>query len=348
MDIEKFLREITAISGLSGREKLVAEYARESFLPYTDEAEIDDMYNMVVVHRGAEGGARIMICAHMDEIGMVVSKIEDDGSLRIWKSGGVDPRVLPASRVIVKGENGSLLGVVGAKAPHLLTPDEQKRNYSLDELYVDVGLDKESAEKQIRIGAEVTFEPILTKLGNGCLASKTMDDRACVGMMLECAEILSKRKTWANVYFTASSQEEVGSKGAETAAFRLNPDLAIAIDVTHGPVNGAPPDSTYPLNKLCLTKAPLIQKKLYERIIETADKLHIGVSRGVSGGDTYTDSDNIQFARDGIPTALIELPLKYMHTSVETLSLSTLHDGARLLAEFCSAIEAGWEEELWS
>ena len=175
-----------------------------------------------------------------------------------------------------------------------------------------------------------------------------MDDRACVGMMLECAEILSKRRTEASVYFTASTQEEVGSKGAETAAYRLNPDMAIGIDVTHGPVNGAPPDSTYPLCKLCLTKAPLIHKKLYDRVIETADKLHIEVSRGVSGADTYTDSDNLQFARDGIPTVLIELPLKYMHTSVETLSLNTLHDGARLLAEFCSAVEAGWEEELWS
>ena len=138
MDTEKFLREVTAISGLSGREKNVAEYVKNCFLPFTDEAEIDDMYNMVAVHKGAEGGARIMISAHMDEIGMVVSKIEDDGSLRLWKSGGVDPRVLPASRVIVRGENKALFGVVGAKAPHLLSEDERKRNYTLDELYVDV------------------------------------------------------------------------------------------------------------------------------------------------------------------------------------------------------------------
>ena len=282
----------------------------------------------------------------MDEISLLVIAIEDDGCLRLGNVGGVDPRILPASRVWVHGKE-KLFGTIGALPPHLLTPEDRKKNYDRKDLYVDVGLPADKVRELVHVGDLVTFNTPFTELLNGQVASKTMDDRACVTMLLLAAERLTKMHCDADVYFVGSTQEEVGSRGAETAAFAIDPDLAVALDVDHATIPGSRPDTTVDGDSLCATIGPYIQPKLLQRLLDCAKEHHVKLQTAVSPRYTATDADEVGVSRAGIPTVLLSLPLKYMHTSVETIDLQALTEGGRLIAHFLSELDAGWEEDLW-
>ena len=344
MDVRKILSEVAAIAGPSGQELQVAEYFAEQFRPLVDEVRIDNMFNVIAHKKGT--GPRVMLCAHMDEIGLMVSDIEEDGSIRLGSVGGVDPRILPASRVWVHGRE-KLFGMVGAKSPHLTPMKEREKNYKREDLYVDVGLPAEKVRELVRPGDIVTFNTPSTELLNNQWASKTMDDRACVTMQLVCAEKLSRMVCDADVYFVGTTQEEVGCMGAKTAAFALEPDLAIALDVDHATIPGSRPDTTVDLDALNVTVGPFIQPKLCKRLTDCAAAHHVKLSTSVAGRFTYTDADEVILSRAGVPTVLLSLPLKYMHTSVETIDLGVLEEGGRLMANFVSELDAGWEEDLW-
>lgn len=344
MEILKILSEAAALCGPGGHEKHVAEYFAEQFRPFVDEVTVDSMYNVIAHRKGS--GPRVMLAAHQDEIAMLVTKIEDDGSLRLGMIGGVDPRILPACRVWVHGRE-KLFGTIGALPPHLMSAEDRENNYQLKNLHVDVGLPAERVRELVRIGDLVTFNCKSTELLNGQFAAKTMDDRACVGLLLCAAEYLQKLVCDADVYFVATSQEEVGSHGAETAAFAIDPDLAIALDVDHATIPGSRPDTTVPLDKLAMTVGPFIQPKLAERLEKCAGEHGVKLTTTVAGRATYTDADEIGLSRAGVPSLLLSLPEKYMHTTVETIDVGVLKEGGRLLAHFVSELDAGWEEDLW-
>ena len=344
MDVSKILTEAAAKVGPSGQEMQIASYFAEQFRPFVDEVTVDSMFNVIAHKKGK--GPKVMLAAHMDEIALMVNAIEDDGCLRLGNVGGVDPRILPASRVWVHGKE-KLFGTIGALPPHLLTAADRKKNYDRKDLFVDVGYPADKVRELVHVGDLVTFNVPTTTLLNGQFASKTMDDRACVTMLLAAAERLSKMQCDADVYFVGTTEEEVGSRGAETAAFAIDPDLGIAIDVDHATIPGSRPDTTVGLDSLAATIGPFIQPKLLQRLLDCAKANNVKLQTTVSEKETWTDADEVALTRAGVPCVLLSLPLKYMHTTVETIDLNALTEGGRLLACFLSELDAGWEDELW-
>ena len=343
LDYAAILADWTSRRGLSGDEAGIAGILADAFSPYCT-VETDPLQN-VIARMGEGDGPLVMIAAHQDEIGLMASFVEEDGSIRLRRVGGVDPRILPGARVWVHAEGGVLPGVIGALPPHLLDADARKRNYQLDDLFVDLGLPADQAIEKVPAGTLIALHGPLTRLANGRLASKTMDDRAGIAVMLRAAQLLSGRRFRARVAFVAASQEEVGSLGARTAAYALNPDLAVAIDVTHGQMPGCDPDSTYPLDTVVATAGPYIHPILYRHLMDTAKAEHVAIQKSFSSRDTSTDADEMQITRSGVPAVLLELPLKYMHTTVETLSEDTLEEAARLLAAFITGLDE--KEAVW-
>ena len=350
MDIERiaqFIAEVTALPGVPGYEAGVNGRIAEWFRPLTDDVFKDDLENLYA-RVGAEGrGPRVIVCAHQDEIGLVVSKIEDDGCLRIFKNGGVDPRILPGMEVSVQTASGPLYGVIGAKPPQLLTEKDREKALKLEDLYVDVGYQAEEVRARVRVGDMVVMLAPSLRLANGCMAGKTMDDRASVAAMLVAAELLSQRSVPAETYFVSTTQEEIGSVGAKSAAFRLKPDLAVVIDVTHGEGPGTGKWEAYPVNKVTIAHGPNIQPKLEKIAVEAAKENGVDTVMEVCTGVTATDACETQTAAGGVPSLLLSIPLKYMHTSVELLKLDTVRETGRLIALVIEKIAREWEGFSW-
>ena len=346
MKLDEFLRTATALPGVTGNERAVAEYIAEAFRPYADEVRITPL-NCVIAHKKGTG-PKVMICAHLDEIGMMVSKIEEDGALRLQRVGGVDPRVLPGMRVRVYGKDGVLTGVVGHKPRHLQTPDESGNNYTFDTLFVDLGMPGDAVRKLVRIGDSVCFEARYVELKNGHVACKTVDDRGCVAIMLGAAERLTRMQHEADLYFVATCQEEIGSYGAMTAGFEVYPDFGVAFDVCHATTPGAPPLSTSKPESLVASKGPFLNPYLESKLEEAAKENGVELQTAIDPSDTATDADELALTRDGVPTVLLSLPLKYMHTNVETFDMHALTEGARLLAAYLASIRESWEEAIWN
>ena len=333
MDVKKLLADVTALPGVSGHEAQVSAYFAEQFRPLVDEVTVDAMYSVIAHKKG--NGPKIMLCAHLDEIALMVTHIEDDGSLRLGNVGGVDPRILPASRVWVHGRE-KLFGTIGALPPHLMSAADRANNYTLDNLHVDIGMSAERAKELVRIGDLVTFDGPARELLNDQFASKTLDDRSCVAILLRAAEMLQKLVCDADVYFVCSSQEEVGGRGAMTSAFAIDPETPTC-----------PPRSALPIDAMIVTHGPFVQPKLNQRLIDCAKKHHVKLNANVASRSTGTDADEIGLSRAGVPSVLLSLPEKYMHTSVETIDLNTLEEGARLLANFVAELDESWEDDLW-
>ena len=344
MQTEEFLRKAAALPGLSGNEQAVAQFIAEAFRPLCDEVRIDALNS--VIGRIEGRGPKVMLCAHLDEIGLMVSRIEEDGALRMRNVGGVDPRILPGMRVTVHGRE-TLLGVIGAKAPHLLTEAERKKNYARDDLFIDLGMKPERVRELVRVGDLVQLEGGFTKLLNGRYAGKTMDDRSCVAILLKTMELLQRTDTSADLYFVASCQEEVGGYGAMTAGFGVAPDFGVVLDVTHARTPGAPALETCDLDSPAAAMGPYTHPLLRKKLTDIAKEINVKLQNEVMPRDTSTDMDDLNIVRGGVPCVLLELPLKYMHTSVELLDMHALTETARLLAAYCAAIEPSWRDELW-
>ncbi len=341
MDVAAFLQEICALPGHSGMEGTVASRVAREFARYSPNVTVDKLGNVRALM--GEKGPKVLVCAHMDEVGMIVTAIEDNGFLRFWQMGGIDPRILPGSEVTVFGKK-SLFGVIGAKPPHL--NDGPLKAAGLGDLAIDLGLPKEEVEKLVRVGDPVSFRVPMTRLMNNRAAYKTFDDRACITSMLVAMEELSRVELRCRVEFCATVQEEVGSRGAQVAAYDADPDLAVAFDVCHATTPGTDPWDTMPIEKVGLGMGPTIHPKMFERMRDTAKALNVDIQVDPSGGSTATDADNIMQARMGVPTALLSLPLSYMHTMVETISLTTCREAGRLLAGFLKGVDEKWEDWL--
>ncbi len=340
-----FLREVTRTPGLPGHERAAADLIAAAFAPLADEVTIDPMNN--VTARCGQGGPRIMISAHLDEIGLVVRAIEDDGALRVTGNGGVDPRILPAAEVTVWTKTGPLTGIVGAKAPHLLSEADRKKAVQMTDVHVDLGMSCERVKALVRVGDMVQLQGPLTALANGRLACKTMDDRASVAAMLVAAEELNKLRHGAEALFVSTCQEEVGLKGAKTAGHRHAPDMGIAIDVCHGAGPGTGKWEAHPLDKPVLDRGPALHPALVKRIRETAKRNGIELNLGVSNGPTHTDADTLHLVREGVPTVLLSVPLRYMHTTVETLDTAVIEQTGKLIALFIRDIAEEWGDIEW-
>lgn len=348
MKLEEFLAQLTAAPGVSGYEGLMADLVGQAFSPYVDEIRRDNLTNLITLKKGT-GGKRpaIMLAAHMDEIGLMVLKIEEKGFLRITGVGGIDERTLLAQEVTVHGKK-PLAGIIGAKPPHLQKPEERKKSVKMEDLYVDCGLSAEQIGELVRVGDLITINRDYVSLQKPRAAAKAMDDRAGVALILEVFKELQYLKHTVDVYGVATAQEEVGSRGAFTSTYGVMPDLGIAIDVGHGHM----PDILSKENTLDLGSGsgiglgPHVHPKIYRRLTELADQLHIPYQIEPSPSPGGTDAYAMQITQGGVPTALISIPLRYMHTSVETLDLEDVRSGARLLANFIARIDHQFVEGL--
>jgi len=345
MDIFQAITELTTLPGVSGNEEAVCAAVKQWFRRYTDDVESDDIGN-AYARFGNPDGPTILLMAHMDEIGLMVCGIEENGMVRICNVAGVDPRVLPGSELVINAAK-PVPAVVGALPPHLQKDGGETKNYKIEDLLCDTGLPAEKVKELVRIGDTVSFAPRAPmKLENNVIAGKTFDDRACVVALMEVMDLLKDYKLYANVVVCASIQEENGLVGGSTGAFHIDPDMAIAIDVCHAPQPGAKPVDYTDFDQVSVARGGNIHPKMYEKLRDSAKEQNIPYETDVMFSRTGTDAWSIQVQRGGIPTGLISLPLRYMHTSVEVISLDTLRNCAKVIAGAVRAIGEDWEESL--
>ncbi len=353
MELVPLLKRLSEASGVSGYEREVRAIVSEEFGRHADQVWVDTLGN-VVAHKkgvGPEPRPSVMLATHMDEIGLIVSLV-DEGFIRFRHVGGYDDRVLLGQEVTVHGRR-DLPGVIGARPPHVLPAEERKQPIGRDKLMIDVGLPPQEVADLVRVGDLITMRRHLVELKGDLVTGKALDNRVSVVAAAACLEELSRMRHRWDVYAVATAQEEVGTKGALTASHGLRPDIGLAIDVTWAKQPGAPDEYTYELGEgPTIGCGPNFHPKLQEALVETAKALEMSYHIEPAARPGGTDAYALQIAREGIPTALISIPERNMHTPVETVSVKDIERTGRLLAAFVAGLDddfvrrLAWEGEL--
>ncbi|MCX7715024.1 MAG: M42 family metallopeptidase [Clostridia bacterium] len=343
--MKELIKKLSDMRGVSGFEYRLSDKIKELFSAYSDEVYTDKLGNVIAVKRcGKPCAKKVMIEAHCDEIGLMVKDIDKNGFITFVCIGGVDTRILPALEVIVHGKR-DILGIIGAKPPHLQSAEEGKKSVKIEDMAIDVGLDYDEVIELVSIGDSITLPQSVGDLG-GQFSGKSLDDRASIAALIAVFKNLQKVKLDVDVYATVAVQEEIGSRGAKTASYAIEPDIAVAVDVCHA----ITPDNSYNAFELgsgcIISVGPNIHPKLQKRLSKTAKDYNIKTALDVAGGSTGTDGWAIQVSRNGIPTAVLSIPLKYMHTCVETLMISDVEAVASLLTFFIQNLDENLEEWL--
>ncbi len=349
MELKELLKELTDAHGVSGHEYPAGKVFIKQAKPFSDEVKIDKLGNAIAIKKGQQTGDKrykILLAGHLDEIGLMVTKIEDGGFIRITNVGGIDISILPGQAVTVMGKE-QLRGVIGAKPPHLQEPGESGNIIQMDDLYVDTGRTKEELADIVEIGTLVRIESEFTELSNGCFSAMAMDDRAGVVVLVETLRRLTERKHNWDVYAIATAQEEVSGLGATTTAYEIQPDIAIAIDVTFGDGPGIPERRSNPLGKgATIGLGPNFHPKITQKLKDVASENEITHQIEVDPYPGGTDAYSLQVSRAGIPAGLVSIPLRNMHSTVETLKLDDVKRCAELLCVFISKLDQKFQEEL--
>ncbi|AUS96259.1 aminopeptidase [Clostridium thermosuccinogenes] len=336
MDYTELLKKLSTSSAVSGQENGIFSFVKSIFEEYCDHVEADKFFNIIGFKKGSGNGKKVMITAHCDEIGLMVKDIEDNGFVRVTTVGGIDARILLAQEVVIHGKK-DLYGVIGAKPPHLLKPEEAQKAVKIKDLYIDTGIETSKLKEMVSIGDTITLKGSPSVLQGSRFSSKAMDNRASVLAMVETMKQLSTRKHDADVYFVATVQEEVGAAGAEIAAYNIDPDIAIVIDACHGEMPDCPKDSIFSLGKgPAIGVGPVLHRNLYRKLVDVAKEENIPYQIDVEPGNTGTEAWETQVSRSGIPTALLSIPVRYMHTPVETLDVNDVKNTGKLAADFVS------------
>lgn len=334
--MRKLIKQLSDLRGISGFEYRLNNEIKKMLEPYADEVRTDALGNVIAIKRcGKKNAPSVMVEAHCDEIGLMVTSVTKEGFITFANVGGVDPRILPSLEVTVHGRR-DIFGVVGIKPAHLL---EDGKSVKIRDMAIDTGLSADEVKELVSVGDSITIAQSVGKIGSRQWSGKTLDDRASLAAVIQLMKNLKNVQLFADVYAVAAVQEEVGCRGGKVAAYGINPTMAIAIDVTHGitPDNS---DGAFELGSgAVVAVGPNIHPMLSKRLFETAKKHKIKTETEVEGGDTGTDAWEMQVAADGIPTALLSIPLKYMHTSVETLAVSDVEAVTELLENFIKELE---------
>lgn len=328
--LENTIRLLSDLRGISGFEYRISDEIIKILTPYCDEINTDALGNIIALKKGKTGNKKIMLEAHFDEIGLLVSDIDENGFLSFINIGGVDSRILLSAEVIVHGKH-NIKGVIGAKPPHLQESGEADKSIKIKDMSIDTGLSFEEVKENILIGTPVTLSQSVGKLLNNNISLKTLDDRAGVAAIIE---VFKTADIDADLYASISVQEEVGLRGAKVSAFSVMPDFAIAIDVCHAITPDNSKEAFESGSGVVISVGPNIHPKISNKLSEIAKKYDIKTNIEVSSGDTGTDAWAIQVAGYGIPTGLLSIPLKYMHTSVETMNLDDFEALVSLIDKF--------------
>lgn len=331
----ELLKRLSEAPGVPGREEAVRALVREALQGHVDELEVDRLGNIIAHKRGP--GPRVVVAAHMDEIGFLVSHVDEEtGYLRIEPVGGFDARTLIASRVVVHTERGPLLGLIGIKPVHILTEEERKKEIRIQDLFVDVGLPGKEVKERVRVGDPVTLHQAFAEVGE-LVSGKALDDRVGVYVGIEALRRLGSHQ--ADIYFVGTVQEEVGLRGARTSAFQIAPEIGVALDVTLAcDMPGVPPhEQVTKLGKGVAIKvkdsASISHPGLVRFLVRLAEEQQIPYQLEIlpRGG---TDAGAIQLAREGAAVVTLSVPTRYVHTVVEAAHKKDIEAAIQLLVAF--------------
>lgn len=340
MDTLSLLKRLLSVPSVSGFEDEFSEVIASLIENFVDELEVDRVGN-VIAKVGGEGKERVLVDAHMDEVGLIVKAIDENGFIRFTTLGGIDNRILPAQRVVIHTSKGMVKGVIAAIPPHFTSEKERERVLSVDELFIDIGASsmEEVRESGVRISDPISFDCDLEKLVGGRICGRGFDNKLGCVVAVRALHELHEQETTPNaeLYFSFSVEEERGLRGAKPAAFRVNPTLAIPLDTT-----GA---ADYPgvkpfISTVVLGKGPVIRaadrafiadRSLKEFLIRVAEENKIPYQVGVVMGTTNATA--IQLAREGVATCPLCVPVRYAHSPVEVADLSDIENTIKLLVK---------------
>ena len=348
-DSPVFLTTLLDAVGPSGFEVAAARVWRAEAETFADSVRTDVSGNTLATVN-VDGRPRVMFAGHIDEIGLQITHIDEDGFLYIDRIGGWDPQVLVGQRVKILGPPEGVLGVVGKKAIHLQKSDERRKASEISKLWVDVGVESraEATALGLRVGDAMVIDATMVQLAGDRIASRAVDNRIGAYVVLEALRLLSEASPTASTVAVATVQEEIGSVGgggARSSAFGLEPDVALVVDVTFS--TDVPDIEKKELGEHRLGGGPVLSRgsaahpMVFERLAEVAETEGIPYTIQAAARSTSTDADAIYLTRSGVPTGLVSVPNRYMHSPNEMVSLSDLESTARLLAAFVSSLDGG-------
>ena len=338
-----FLKALQETPSPSGFEQPVQRIVRKRMKPFAGSIETD-VHGNVIVGLNPKGSPRVMLAGHCDQIGLMVNYIDDNGYIFVLAIGGLDPSVLPGSRVVVHSKNGPIDAVIGRKPVHVLKPEERGAKLELRELWVDIGAkNKKETEQVVSIGDPITFRLEMIHLGNDLVTSPAFDNKCGTFVVMEALRLCSIKRIKCALFAVSTVQEEVGLRGARTSCYGVDPQVGIAVDVTHATdypdidkrINGDIKIGSGPT----ISTGANINPPLEALLVKTAKARKIPFQMEAAPGGTGTDANAIQLSRSGVATALVSIPNRYMHTPVEVVSLGDLEAAAKLIAETVAAID---------
>lgn len=338
MNWDSVLSALTQASGVSGNERGAAEAAKTLFSAYCD-ATIDSNQSVrAVLHADAPADAPLLVLdAHLDEIGLIVTGIDENGFLSFSNVGGVAGRHLPSYEVEIHGQE-TLYGVITSTPPHLAKKDDVP--HDLTHLRIDTGMTREQLNGRISVGDFVTFVGKTERLANEHrIVSKALDDRGCCAILLRVAELLCGQKLNCRVVFTLTAGEETSSRGAQTSAFALEPDQALILDVTYARTPGSPESTVATLGGgPAIGMSPVLDRDIFNTLKNICNENNVPYSVEVMPGRTYTNSEAFALAKTGARVGMISLPLRYMHTPTEVCDDRDLEACAQLAAAYARSL----------
>jgi len=340
MNTAELICELSSLNAPAGFEYHAAARMAELLRPLVDSVHTDAAGNLVgLLSCGRPDAPRLLLDAHIDEIGFVITGREK-GFLRFMPLGGVDPRMLPGAELVILTPE-PVFGVVASTPPHLTGDEERDKAIPVSDLYIDIGMDEEGAAL-IPVGTPAVFAGNASVHGEGSVCGKALDDRAGFAVLLRALELLRGRDFFVDVAVLGSVQEELGLRGAQTGAFALDPDCCVAVDVTFGRTPDDSKEKTFTMGGgPAIGLGPNLNRGLCDRLRSLAKERDIPCQLEVMEGNTGTNGWVIELCRGGVPTALLSVPVKYMHSPVEMLLLADFEHTARLLAEFICSYREG-------
>jgi len=335
---QQFLERLLNTIGPSGFEEETSKVWREEAKSFSRHVSGDVHGNSIaIVNKG--GSPRVMLAGHVDEIGFMITSIDEKGFLYFAPIGGWDPQIFQGHRVWIRSARGRIFGVIGKKPIHLMKQEERNKVGKIEDFWIDIGAkDKKEAEQRIAIGDPAVLAWECQFMTTKLVVSRGIDDKTGAFVVLEAARLLSKIKPKAEIHAVATVQEEVGLRGAKTSAHGVDPEVGIAVDVTFATDHPRAGDATTRIGEIKLGKGPVVSRganinpRLFELLIDTAKHRKLPHQiQGIPGG-TGTDANAIQLTRAGVATALVSIPNRYMHSPCEIVHLDDLENTARLLA----------------
>lgn len=339
----EFFKQIQETPSPSGFEQPVQRIVRQRMKRFADTVETD-VHGNVIVGLNPKGFPRVMLAGHCDQIGLMVNYIDDKGYIFYLPIGGIDPSVMAGLRVVIHTKHGPVEGVIGRKPIHVLKPEERGAKIELRETWIDIGTkDKKETEQVVSIGDPVTFRLEMVHLGGDLVTSPGFDNKSGTFVVMEALRLCSVKRPKCALFAVSTVQEEIGLRGARTSCFGVDPQVGIAVDVTHATdypdidkrVNGDLKIGGGPV----IATGANINPKLDDLLVQTAKSKQIPYQREAAPGATGTDANAIQLSRAGVAAALVSIPNRYMHTPVEVVSLSDLEATAKLIAETAAKID---------